>query len=691
MTILRKLTISFLLAGLFLVVLLVSARIYFAHSGVEEAPGAPVLISISVTPHTTSISLSSSRSFTATGHYSDGSKKDLTAKAAWSSSDSAAIGISASGLATALKDGKARIEATYESQGGWAEVSVGPPTLVAIAIAPADLSIANGRSVAFRATGIYSDSRTEDVTSSVNWSSSIPAIAAITTAGLAIAQQVGTTSFTVIRAAIANISTSTFLTVTPDANGFGGVLTYRNDITRTGQNLNEVKLKLGNVNSYTFGKLFTIPIDGNLYGQPLYVPAVAVPGRGTHDLVYAATENNIVYAFDAENPKGETIWSTRLGAPVPAVKQVPGNCTSIEPNIGVTSTPVIDPASSTIYVVARNYEDSGKFSYHLHALEFRTGAERPGSPVAIVGVVRIPTTGGSDKKISFDPTLNLQRAGLALINGNVVMGFGSDCDYGDFHGWLFSFDASTLKQTGIFLTTPSGENGGIWGSGAAPAADTDNQIFLITGDGTFDADSGGPNHGDSFLKLQQTSSGLSLLDYFTPSNQKKLDALNLDLGSGGARTPPRSNFRPSASLGRLREGWLYLPVESRQSRSFSGIWRHADCSVAAFRVESCFFHTGRLARLLAHLDIFRRNTRETEGLQSGSWLSFSAANLAITATVRSARFLSCDFSGWYKRRNCLDSRQKHGRHTHWSSRLRRETARCCQASQSSDRIHWENA
>ena len=314
MTILRKLTISFLLAGLFLAVLLVSARIYFAHSGVEEAPGAPVLISISVTPHTTSISLSSSRSFTATGHYSDGSKKDLTAKAAWSSSDSAAIGISASGLATALKDGKARIEATYESQGGWAEVSVGPPTLVAIAIAPADLSIANGRSVAFRATGIYSDSRTEDVTSSVNWSSSIPAIAAITTAGLAIAQQVGTTSSTVIRAAIANISTSTFLTVTPDANGFGGVLTYRNDITRTGQNLNEVKLKLGNVNSYTFGKLFTIPIDGNLYGQPLYVPAVAVPGRGTHDLVYAATENNIVYAFDAENPKGETIWSTRLGA-----------------------------------------------------------------------------------------------------------------------------------------------------------------------------------------------------------------------------------------------------------------------------------------------------------------------------------------------------------------------------------------
>lgn len=559
MTILRKLTISCLLVGILLAVLLVFARIYFAHSGVEETPGEPVLISITVAPRTSSISLNSTKSFLATGHYSDGSKKDLTTRVTWNSSDSAAVGISGSGVATAFKEGMARIEAVYERQGGWAEISVGPPALVAIAIAPAGLSVARGRSITYHATGIYSDGRTEEITRSVEWSSSVPTIAVITSAGVASSQQVSSTSSTVIRAAIANISTSTFLTVTPDVNGFAGALTYHNDLARTGQNLNEIELKPGNVNSYAFGKLFTIPVDGYLYAQPLYVPSIAVPGRGIHDLVYAATENNTVYAFDAENPKAETLWSAHLGPPVPAVKQVPGNCTSIEPNIGITSTPVIDPTTSTIYVVSRNFEEPGKFSYHLHALDFRTGAERPGSPVAIEGGVRVRVAGGIEKKIAFDPTLNLQRPGLALVNGNIAMGFGSDCDYGDFHGWLFTFDAATLKQTGIFLTTPSGENGGVWQSGAAPAADTENHIFLITGDGTFDADSGGPNHGDSFMKLQQKNNGLNLLDYFTPSTQKKLDALNLDLGSGGlVIVPDQISTHPHLVVASGKDGSIYL-------------------------------------------------------------------------------------------------------------------------------------
>ena len=268
MTVLRKLTFSLLLIGLLLAILLVSARIYFARSGVEEAPGAPVLISISLTPQTTSINLNPSRAFTATANYSDGSKKDLTTRATWTSSDSAAVGIGADEVAKALKEGAARIEAIYESQGGSAEVSVGPSALVAIAIAPAGVSIAEGRIVAFHVTGIYSDGRTEDVTRSVNWFSSVPAVAAITSAGLATSQQVASTSSTIVRAAIGNISTATFLTVTPDANGFAGALTYHSDLARTGQNINEVKLKLSNVNGYTFGKLFTIPIDGNLYGHP---------------------------------------------------------------------------------------------------------------------------------------------------------------------------------------------------------------------------------------------------------------------------------------------------------------------------------------------------------------------------------------------------------------------------------------
>jgi Bacterial Ig-like domain (group 2) len=559
MTILRKLTFSVLLVAFLLAVLLLSARIYFARSGEEQTPGVPVLVSITIAPKVLSLAPNSSQRFIATGIYSDGSEKDLTSKSTWNSSDPTAVQLSANGVVTALKGGRARLEASYESRGSWAEVTVGSPVLDSIAIAPAGLSIGKDRSVTFRATGVFSDGRTEDLTKSVAWSSSVPGAAAITGTGVATSQEVKSTSSTVIRATLGKVASTTRLTVTPDANGFAGVLTYHNDLARTGQNLNEVKLKPSNVNSYTFGKLFTIPVDGNLYAQPLYLPEVSIPGRGVHDLVFAATENNTVYAFDAENQKSETIWSVHLGAPVPTEKQVPGNCTSIEPSIGITSTPVIDPSSSTLYVVARNFEEPNNFFFRLHALDLRTGAERPGSPVVITGTMRVTTPGSKGKRITFDPSLYLQRPGLVLVDGKLYLAFGSNCDYGDFHGWIASYDASALRQTGIFVATPNGENGGIWGAGAAPAVDTENHLFLVTGDGAFDANSGGANYGDSFLKLLQTNNGLSLLDYFTPSNQKRLDALNLDLGSGGlVLLPDQIAIYPHLMVGSGKDGTIYL-------------------------------------------------------------------------------------------------------------------------------------
>jgi hypothetical protein len=538
MKLLRRLALALVALIILLAIVLLSARIYFAQSGVEAPSGVPTLLSIVVTPRSFALAPGTTRTLAATGYYTDGSRKDLTSQVTWRSLNPDIATIAANGAVTAQTSGRARVSVVFETQGSWAEVTVGSPGLVSLAVSPTGRSIGKGQSIAFRAVGYFSDGTPKDLTDAVTWSSSVPTVAEISSRGVAAGQQVTATSSTIIRASLDTISSATSLAVTPDANGFPGVLTYRNDLTRTGQNLNESILKPHNVNKYTFGKLFSIPVDGYLYAQPLYVPALDVPGRGIRNIVYAATENNTVYAFDADNPRGEVIWSARLGPPVPYQKQPPGNCTGIEPTIGITSTPVIDPIGETIYVVARTLE-ADKFFHRLHALDLKTGAERAGSPVVISGQAQFPVAGGGEKKRFFDPSLQLQRAGLGLANDKLYIGFGANCDYGDFHGWVFSYDARTLKHTGTFLSTPTGEHGGIWQAGAAPAIDSDNHIFVATGDGTFDLDNSGLNHGDSILKLSQARDGrLTADDYFSPSGQKKLDTLNLDLGSGGVAFLP---------------------------------------------------------------------------------------------------------------------------------------------------------
>ena len=559
MKLLRKLALALLSIVFVLFAVFICARFYFAPSRDKITPAETKLSSITLTPGILALSPHSPISFVATGNYTDGTKRNLTRTAAWSSSDASSVQIGAGGIATALNPGHARIEAIFESQGGWAEVTVGPPALVGLAIAPYGLSIGSGKDAAYHATGVFSDGSSQDLTKSATWTSSAPAVAAISSEGLATVGRVPATSSTVIRASMGTISTSTFLTVTPNENGFAGVLTYHNDLARTGQNLDEVALKPSNVNSLSFGKLFTIAVDGNLYAQPLYMPNVTVPGRGVHNIVFAATENNSVYAVDAEDLRGETIWSVHLGPAVPFEKQAPGNCEGIEPVIGITSTPVIDPSTKTIYVTARTLEESGKFYYRMHALDLGTGAEKPGSPITISGSAPSTVKGSKDGKLAFDPALQLQRPGLALVNGQIYAGFGSNCDYGDYHGWIFRFDAASLQQTGIFLTTPSGTDGGIWAAGGAPAADADNHLYLITGDGTFDAASGGSNYGDSFLKMTPKNSLLTPVDYFTPNNQKKLDDVDLDLGSGGVvALPDQLSTHPHLMTGAGKEGTIYL-------------------------------------------------------------------------------------------------------------------------------------
>jgi hypothetical protein len=315
-----------------------------------------------------------------------------------------------------------------------------------------------------------------------------------------------------------------------------GVLTQHNDNGRSGANLNETILNTSNVNVAHFGKLFSRQVDGFIYGQPLYVPNLTIPGSGSHNVVFVATEHNSVYGFDADDPNAVSpLWQVNLGTSVPSADIDPSYMDLI-PEIGITSTPVIDTGTNTIYVVAktRNLADS---TYHqkLHALDISTGAEKDGGPVEIVA--SIAATGGGS--VTFDPYLQLNRPGLLFLNGVVYMAFGSQGDRGAYHGWVLGYNASTLQQVSAFNTTPDAVQGAVWHGGGGLASDGSN-IYLSTGNGTFDLDHGGRDYGDSVLKLG--AGALTVGDWFTPWNQSSLNMTDSDLGSGGPLLLPGTNL-----------------------------------------------------------------------------------------------------------------------------------------------------
>lgn len=361
---------------------------------------------------------------------------------------------------------------------------------------------------------------------------------------------------------------ASLLTVrTPSASTFVRVTTYHNDNTRQGLNGNENQLTLANVNPTQFGKLFSHRLDGLAYAQPLYLPGVSIPGKGTHNVVYIATEHDSVYAFDADNRKrsnASPLWQTSFIDPSKSITTVPSDdvsCTDLIPEIGVTSTPVIDPSTGTLYVVARTKE-KGKFFQRLHALDVASGAEKLGGPVVIQA--KVPGTGDGSMNgfVHFDPLRNNQRPGLLLANGSVYIAWASHCDNGPYHGWIISYDADTLAQNGVLNSTPNAGLGGVWQAGAAPAADDDGNSYFATGNGGFDADLGGTDLGDSVLKVGGPSNKrLPLLDYFTPYNQQFLNDNDIDLGSGGPMLlptqPPGSPHQHLLTLGG-KEGVIYL-------------------------------------------------------------------------------------------------------------------------------------
>jgi hypothetical protein len=347
---------------------------------------------------------------------------------------------------------------------------------------------------------------------------------------------------------------------------------------RTGANLRETILTPRNVNSRQFGKLFTLPVDGDVYAQPLFVPGVEIPGHGRHDVLYIATEHDTVYAFDAYTPAAP-LWQTSLlkeGETPVAEEDV--QCFFIRPDIGITSTPVIDLKTGTLYVLARtrrrNVVSSNDFHQRLHALAITTGVEKFAGPVEIHASVPGRGDGSRNGQVAFDPLRENPRAALLLANNAVYLSWASSCDVGPYHGWIMAYNAQTLEQRAVLNVSPDADDSGIWASDTGLAADSSGFVYAATGNGRFDVSKGGRDYGDTLLKLN--GNDLSIADYFTPFDADQLNADDNDLGSGGPMLLPNQPHAPAhVALIGGKAPTLYLVNLDRMGHFQTGSDSHA--------------------------------------------------------------------------------------------------------------------
>jgi hypothetical protein len=354
------------------------------------------------------------------------------------------------------------------------------------------------------------------------------------------------------------------------SQGTAAVVTQHNDLSRTGLNPNESALTPANVDFAHFGKQFAQPVDGFIYAQPLVVSQVAIPNMGTHDVVYVATENNSVYAFDADTKQAPLWHASFLSAGVTTVPAPDTSESTIIPQIGITGTPVIDLVGRTLYVVSETKTTTGPtYAYHLHALDLATGAEKLGGPVAVAASVAgtAPDAVGGMVPLSF--LHGGQRAGLALSGGLLYVAFAGHGDrYKYWHGWVLGYDATTLTQKFVYCTTPDANEGAIWQSGAGVAIDSTGNAYVETGNGTFDGMSGGRDLSESVIKV---SSAGAVVDWFAPHDAVALSGVDVDLGSAGPMLlPDQTGAHPHLMIASGKPGYMYV-LDRDQMGHFSAV------------------------------------------------------------------------------------------------------------------------
>jgi Domain of unknown function (DUF2341)/Bacterial Ig-like domain (group 2) len=527
-----------------------------------------ILKTIGVTPANIILPAGNTQQYTATGTLGNNSTQNLTSNVTWSSSASGSAKINSAGLATAVAAGSTTISAVRQGVTGSTTLTISSATNISVSVSPKRGGLTIGQTLSLTAT-VANDSQNRGA----NWTGTGGSFSASTTAsGVSTTYTAPLTAgvYTLTATSVSDGTKSASITI--GVTDLPGVFTYHNDLSRDGSNTSEYALSTSNVTSGTFGKLFSCTVDGAIYAQPLWVANLTISGV-KRNVVFVATQHESLYAFDADvnTTPCTPLWHANLidaahggsssesSVPSGIGGLVGAGDGDITPEVGITGTPVIDPASKTLYVVSKSVNASGTtFFQRLHAIDITTGSERSGSPVLIQATY--PGTGDGGTTVTFNPRQQNQRAGLALVNGIIYIGWGSHEDATPFYGWIMAYNASTLSQTGVLNITPNFGYGGVWMGGGAFAADSNNNIYALTGNGTFDVTNAtGPtnDYGDSFLKL---TSGLSVLQYFTPSDQASDNANDQDLGSGGAAILLDQPTGPVQHLviGGGKDGYLYL-------------------------------------------------------------------------------------------------------------------------------------
>ena len=559
--------------------------------------------SIVITPARTSIPKGSSIQLTATATLSDGTTADVTKTSLWTTSHPEYATVNATGLAQGVGLGASNMAAKNGAITGATILTITPgaapnPTVTSIAVTPANVSLAPTATLQYAAIATLSNGTTSDITSTVTWSSSSNATATIGVHGLLTAVVAGHAT---VSAAQGSISGSTGVTVqTSTSTSHTDVLTYKNDLSRTGLNATETLLTTANVNSANFGLKLHLPIDGLDFAQPLYVSQLMINGA-PHNAVFLVTEHNSAYAYDSDT--GVVLWHTALNLPGETTSD-DRDCDQIAPEIGVTATPVIDRsvgASGAIYIVAMSRDSGSAYHHRIHALDLATGAEILGGPREVQATY--PTATGTT---TFDPGAYKDRAGLLLLNGEVYTSWTSHCDDDPYTGWIIAYDGTTLARTRVFNIAPNSNGFGpsIWQSGGAPAADSAGFIYLLAAQGVFETTmdaNGFPNkqdYGNSFLKISTANHTLAVADYFTMWNELAETAADLDLGGGGAMLLPDLVDATGAvkhlAIGAGKDVVIYVVDRDSMGRfnsSKNNIWQEIDSGMAsALRSTPAYFN-----------------------------------------------------------------------------------------------------